>query len=354
MKLLKKTAVLWYTDQIMSAVAHPETVPSTPQSYPRDSAGRHMTVAVPTAHADETLRKVHERLLQNGHTYETINYVYVLDSDGTLHGVLSVKEIFSHPLTKRIGDVCKRAPLVSVYPDSHQEHVAYLALRHGIKAVPVVSRHHIFLGEITSDRILKILHKEMHEDTLRRAGIRHPAASSSNVLTLSLVTSFRHRIPWLCFGLIGGILAAKVIGLFDGLLSENLVLAAFIPLIVYMSNAVGMQMETYIIRDLAIDRSIPFFRYLVRHSIVVFAMGLVLGVVLFVSYGILSQDWFMASVLALSLFGTVLSSVCTGLLIPYAFSAFTLDPADASGPIATIIQDILSILIYFSIATVLL
>lgn len=313
-----------------------------------------MAVAVPVARARETLQEVHQRLLERSADFATINYVYVLDADGKLHGVLSVKELFSKPLTRTVGEVCKKTFIASIHPESHQKDAAYLALKHGIKAIPVVDKNHVFLGEIANDAILSILHKEMHGDTLKRAGIRHPGAVHSNVLELSLWTSLRHRIPWLLIGLFGGLLAARIIGVFEETLAKNLVLAAFIPLIVYMSDAVGTQMEAYIIRDLAIEKKLPFLRYLVRHFIVVSAIALVLAVLLIGSYGTFYHDWHMAGVLGLALFFAVLSSVVTGLVVPYLFSRFTLDPADASGPVATVLQDILSIVIYFGIATLLL
>lgn len=323
-------------------------------SYPRDSAGRHMTVQVPVASAHETLAQVHERLLERSADFATINYVYVLDAQGKLDGVLSVKELFSKPLTRTVGDVCKKTFIVSVHPESHQKHAAYLALRHSIKAIPVVDRNHVFLGEIANDAILSILHKEMHEDTLKRAGIRHAGGIHANVLKLPFLVSLQHRIPWLIVGLLGGLVVAKIVTLFETTLSQNLVLASFIPLIVYMSDAVRAQMEAYIIRDLALDRSLPFGRYLLRHCAVLVVLAVALSALLFFSFGAIYGDWRVAFVLAAALCIAIFSSLVTGLIIPYTFEKLSLDPADASGPVATIIQDMLSIVIYFGIATLLL
>ena len=296
-----------------------------------------------------------ERNLKRDHAqFDTINFIYVLSQERELLGVLSVKDLFSLDPNAKAGDVCKRSPLVSVKASTHQERAAYLALKHNIKAVPVVDMSGVFLGEISSDSILSILHKEMHEDTLKRVGITHPDALHATVLTLPLFTSFRHRIPWLFLGLIGGLFAAKIIGFFEQTLSKNLVLASFIPLIVYMSDAVGTQMEAYIIRDLATEQSLPVRRYFLRHAIVVVSIALVLGILLFSSYILFTDDVYMAFVLSVSLIASICSSLCTGLLIPLVFARHSLDPADASGPIATILQDMMSILIYFGIASALL
>ena len=319
-----------------------------------ETAADCMTKDVPVAHAEETLQEVHQRLLQRSGEYKTINYVYVLDHDRKLQGVLSVKELFSKPLTRTVGEVCTRMPLVYVHPDSHPKHAAYQALRHNLKAIPVLTKSHQFLGEITSDTILRVLHKEMHEDVLKRAGIRHGGGVHANVLQLSLLQSLRHRLPWLAIGLFGGILVATIVTFFETTLAENIVLASFIPLIVYMSDAVRAQMEAYIIRDLALDTSLPFGRYLLRHFIVLAALAFALSALLLVLFGFIYGDWSVGFVLSAALCAAIFSSLATGLIIPYAFERFGMDPADASGPVATIIQDMMSIVIYFGIATILL
>lgn len=312
-----------------------------------------MTSQVPVATEHQTIGQIHDELKRGSKDFKTINYIYILDADKKLVGTLSIKDIFSHPSDVKAGDACKRSPIVFVHPEAHQERAAYLALQHNIKAIPVVDKNKVFLGEITADSILSILHKEMHEDTLRRAGIRHPAAHAGT-LTTPFLSSLRHRLPWLLVGLAGGVLAARIIGLFESTLSENLVLAAFIPLIVYMSDAVRTQMEAYIIRDLAFDAGLPFLRYFCRQLLVVTGLGALLSLVLGVSYAAIGGDKPIAVVLSVSLLFAVISSVSTGVVVPYVFSRMKLDPADASGPVATILQDMLSIVIYFGIATLLL
>ncbi len=319
-----------------------------------ETAGHRMTAQVPVVTETQTLSEVRELLTKSGAGFKTVHYIYVVDAKRTFTGVLSVGDLFSSDLDRKVGDVCKRTPLVFTHPEAHQEHAAYLALKHGVKAIPIVDSTHRFLGVITSDEVLRILHKEMHEDAMKRAGIRHPAGMHANVLELSTLQSLRHRIPWLIVGLIGGLLAAKIVTLFEVTLEQNLILASFIPLIVYMSNAVRTQMEAYIIRDLALDRSLPFLRYLLRHLLVLVLLAFSLSALLFVSLGVIHGDWHIASVLSAALGVSIFSSVITGLLIPYMFEKMKLDPADASGPVATIIQDMMSIVIYFGIATLLL
>lgn len=286
--------------------------------------------------------------------FETINYVYVLEDSGKLIGIISLKEIFSRPAHIKAGRICRRKDLATIKPWKHQERVAYLALKHNIKAVPVVDGRHKFLGVIPSDTILHILYKETHEDLMRRAGIHSGHPPFDNILTMSLWQSFKHRLPWLFIGLVGGILAAKIIGVFEETLAQNLILAAFIPLIVYMSDAVGTQMEAFIIRDLAVDRHLPFLRYVFKQFVLVVVLAFFFSIILFAAGSYLYATPYIGIVLGASLFGAICSSMFTGLLIPYGFHKLKMDPANASGPVATVIQDILSIVIYFSIASYLL
>jgi magnesium transporter len=161
-------------------------------------------------------------------------------------------------------------------------------------------------------------------------------------------------LPWLAAGMLGGILIAKIIGRFEATLSENLILAAFIPLIVYMSDAVGTQMEAFIIRDLATDPGLNFFRYLFRQISIVLIIGLIISAGLFAVSNFFHGDMEISLVLSISMLAAIMSSVITGLCVPFLFSKLSFDPANASGPLATIIQDTLSVFIYFTVATALL
>ena len=177
---------------------------------------------------------------------------------------------------------------------------------------------------------------------------------TDDVIHMSVTKALTHRLPWLLIGLLGGIFSAKIIENFEKTLEQNLILAAFIPLVVYMADAVGTQMEAFIIRDLAMHPRMKFSKYLIKQLLTVSTMGILLSGSLFIISIFLYNSTSMALVLSLSLFVAILSSVVTGLFIPYFFERTRLDPANASGPIATIIQDIISVTIYFIIASKLL
>ncbi|TSC78630.1 MAG: magnesium transporter [Candidatus Peregrinibacteria bacterium Gr01-1014_25] len=328
--------------------------PEEMRALPADAAARRMIQAVPIVDPHVPIGDVRREMEAHMHMWESVHYVYIVDEWGKLVGVLSIRDVYRLPAGKAVGEVCKREGLVSVHPRDHQERAAYAALKHNIKAVPVVDHDRHFLGVLPSDVILHILYKEMHEDVLRRVGVTHHAALRDDVFHLTVWQSFRHRTPWLLAGLGGGLLVAKLIGVFEAVLQQHLILAAFIPLIVYMSDAVGTQMEAFVIRDLAIDRSLKFWRYFLRQLSVVVLIAASFSVLLALTTGLLYGAPALGMTLGLALAAAIFSSLCTGVVIPYLFSRLRMDPANASGPIATIIQDFLSVLIYFLIAQALL
>lgn len=317
-----------------------------------ESAGRLMTSRVPTIHGTATVSEVEQLLLCEGKNFETINYIYILNEDKHLKGVLSIKEIFrsqkSTPIRKLM---TKRVISVRVHTD--QERVALLALQHNLKAMPVIDKDDVFLGVITSDTILHILNNEAIEDILRLGGVLH-RGSIDDIFHLPILTSLKHRLPWLIIGLCGGIVVAGIVSSFEEVLSKNFILAAFIPLIVYMADAVGAQMSVFMIRDLAVSVRLQFFRYFMRQALLTGIMGVIISIVLYTMSTLLYHNPQVSLVLGIALFCAIISSLVTGLVVPYIFDRFRLDPANASGPIATIIQDGLSVIIYFAIASLIL
>lgn len=312
-----------------------------------------MTKRIPIVDTRALVSDVERLLLRHTRNYETISYVYVVDRAQKLHGVVSVKEVFRRPKSTTVASIMKRQ-LITALPQTHQERVALLALHHHIKAIPIVDRRMKLLGVVSSDMILHILHRESVEDILRFGGVFHPKTAFDDVLKIPLFTSLKHRLPWLVLGLFGGLLTATILGQFETLLSQNLILAAFIPLIVYMASAVATQMEAMIIRDLAINPRLPFLHYFLHQFLIVALIGGVTSILLYVLLIPFQSNETIRLVLGISMFFAILSSVMTGVIVPYLFGKIKLDPANASGPIGTIIQDLLSVIVYFGAASWLL
>lgn len=321
-------------------------------TYPHETAGRLMTPNIPSIEDNATVGDVEQMLLTDTKKFETIDYIYVVDKEKRLKGAFSPKELFRSD---------KQTPVKALLPenvisvDTHtdQEQVALLALRNNLKVIPVVGKEGELLGVVPNHIIMRVLDSEAVENILRLGGVAHKG-TFDDIFKLPLHVALKHRLPWLLLGLVGGMVTASIVGMFEGVLSKNLILAAFIPLIVYMADAVGTQTEAFIIRDLAVNPELNFARYVKRQTLIISLVGVVTSLVLYGATLILYHDFSISATLGLALFIATLSSLFSGLFIPYLFDKLNLDPANASGPVATIIQDVLSILVYFFIASSLL
>ena len=323
------------------------------KTYKRETAGHIMTRLVPMADSDSTIGEIEAMIIKKVADFDTINYVYIVGKDHKLKGVISIKEIYRQDKDEPVRKVMAKE-LISARPRTDQERVVYQALKHNIKALPVVDKMGIFHGVVPSDSILKTLYQETQEDILHLAGVHHSGAVFDNIMKMPLLVSLKHRLPWLLIGLLGGIMIAKIIQFYESTLVSNLIIAAYIPLVIYMASAVGVQMNSLIIRDLAFNPKFNFFKYFIKNFNVVILIGLFSGLVFYAVNCLIINDFIIRLVLSIAMLVAIVSSVFTGLVIPFILDKLKFDPANASGPIGTIIQDMLSVIIYFSVAAWLL
>lgn len=313
----------------------------------------YFTERVPTVPVEATVGDVERLLLDSAKNFDSIHYVYVLDTAKKLQGVLSIKDVFREPKPMPVERFMQKQ-IISARFGMKPSRIGYLALRHNIKAVPLVDRDGIFKGVMPADIILRTIYHSLSSDMFRFAGApgahRH-ATSYDDILHLSLPRTLLHRLPWLLIGLAGGLGIAKIVGAYETLLSEQLILAAFIPLIVYMAAATAAQTNAFIIRDLAVGANIRFGAYFFRELRNDVVIAAITGTMLFCIIGFFKDSWMLAGAVGTALFIAVVSSIFTGFLVPYILSKFRLDPANGTGPLATILQDGLSVAIYFSIAS---
>jgi magnesium transporter len=239
------------------------------------------------------------------------------------------------------------APIVA--PSVDQEVAASRAVRHGESALAVVDGHGHFVGVIPPHRLLTVLLAEHEEDLSRFAGFLKTTSVALATSEERVARRFRHRLPWLLLGLGGALLAADLVGAFEAHLQLNLMLAFFIPGIVYLADAVGTQTETVVVRALSLG--VPMRRMVGRELLTGVLIGMALAVV---AVPFVWWRWSDAG-LALSLGVSVLAACSTAtlaaMMLPWLFDTFALDPAFGSGPLATVVQDLLSIWIYLSVTT---
>ncbi|MDD2757388.1 MAG: magnesium transporter [Candidatus Pacebacteria bacterium] len=323
------------------------------KKYPIDSAGSIMIQDVPMINYDQTIGDVEDMLFRKASDVLTINYIHVIDSAKHLVGIFSIREIFLSHKKTAISKICHKK-IISVLPETDKEQVVMLALKNNLKSIPVVDKNNVFLGVIPNNLIIKTLYEEMTEDIMHMSGFSQEGPYGDAETSLPITNTLKRRLPWLIIGMMGGVLAAGVVGIFEEMLSKYIILAAFIPLIVYMSGASCSQMQAFIIRDLAFNPKLKFIHYLFKQSGITILMGLSTSIILYVISLLLYGEPMISFVLSIALLFAITSSLLAGTIIPFIFARLKLDPADASGPIGTIIQDTISVSIYLIVASWLL
>ena len=277
-------------------------------------------------------------------------YLYVVDENGKLIGVSSLRQLVVVPPDTPLKDFMI-TDVFTVKTDMDQEEVAKIVARYDILAVPVVDDTNKLVGIVTVDDVIDIIREEATEDILKMVG-----AGEEFIETKSIYKNIKMRMPWLFASCVGGIIASFIIGYFQSSLSKLAYLAAFIPVIMGMGGNVGVQSATITVRGLATGRlSIRDIWSVVSKQLMVGLMlglfyGFVVGMVAQLKY---TQTLFALSV-AIGVFSSMTMAALAGSLVPMTLAKINVDPAIASGPFVTTAIDIISVSIYFVIATTLL
>lgn len=313
-----------------------------------DTAGGLMTTEF-IALRDETTAQDAIDYIREYTPDHSVHYVYVVDSEDRLVGVISLRQLILAPPNEKLKNIMN-PQVIKASPEMDQERVANMITDYNLIALPVVDEEGRMLGKITADDAMEVIEEEASEDIARMAGIT-PAESLVDIPAASMIKS---RLPWLVVGLIGGIIAAFVVGSFEETLSSYLTLAMFIPVLVYMSDAVGTQSETIIVRGMAIEPNLAVKKYLFREIKVGAAIaafcGLLLSVAATLGWGPIS----FGAIIGVSIFLSILVVTFVAAFLPLFLRKMNIDPAMAAGPFATIISDILTLFIYFTTASIFL
>jgi magnesium transporter len=320
----------------------PDTAAPTP---PLRIAGELVAEGVPTCRPGDRVGDV--RRAMAGRRFESLDAVAVLEGE-RLVGLVRLVDLVAAADDARIGALMDDDP-PRIGPGADQEVAAWRAVSHHEGTMAVVGEGDRFLGLIPPHRMLAVLLREHDEDMARLGGFLAGSESARAASEEPVRRRVWHRLPWLLVGLAGAILAAVIVGGFEDQLSENVLLAFFIPGIVYMADAVGTQTETLVIRGLSVGVRIGG---VVRRELVT---GLIVGLILsaaFTAVGLLAwDDADVIVAVALALLAACSVATVVAMALPTLLDRLGIDPAFGSGPLATVIQDLLSILIYFLIAT---
>lgn len=315
-----------------------------------DTARQYMVARVPTALAADSVQAVRARL--TGAQFDYAGAVYILDDAGRLDGYVPLTALLAAAPQTLLADLRLPAP-PDAYLHTDQEHVASIALRHNLTAAPIVDTQRRLLGVVPPHALLEVLRHEHVEDLHRLAGIRHENMRARRAIEAPPLRRARDRLPWLLAGLGGSVIATVIMASYENALNANIAIAFFVPGIVYLADAIGTQTETIAVRGLSLSHA-PFssvIRGEVRTGAII---GVTLALCLFFPIWWWFADVRLATAVAIALFFAGTAATTIGVLFPWGLSRLGRDPAFGSGPIATIVQDVLSLLIYFATISLML
>lgn len=322
--------------------------------YDPDTAGGIMVPLPFKMHEQDTVQDAINAIHEQKDA-EMAFYIYVVDDNDRLTGIISLRQLLMvSPKTILQNIMIKR--LVTVHPETDQEEVARIISRYNFLALPVVDREHRLLGIVTVDDIIDVIREEATEDFLQMAGV----GKDREILLKTPVEAARIRFPWLFATFIGGLIVSGIVISFHQLLSRFVILAAFMPIIAGMGGNVGSQSSTIIVRGLATGR-INFqqiFKVLIGQIIIGFLLGIAFGILLTlfsnIFYRATENILLIGSVIGVSLCCELIIAAMLGTLVPMLLQRINVDPAVATSPIVTTSLDITGMLVYFSIATLIL
>jgi magnesium transporter len=330
-------------------------------AYAEDDAGGLMNPRYarvrPDASADEAIRYLQR---QARDVLETIYYVYVIDADQKVLGVVSFRDLFAAPADKPVRDLMA-TDLVTAREDMDQEELGRLFAQHDLQAIPVVDAHGRMKGIVTVDDIVDVLREEATEDIQKIGGTQ---ALDAPYLEVGLPKMVRKRVGWLAGLFVSEMLTTTAMSRFEAEIERAVVLAIFIPLIISSGGNSGSQASTLVIRAMALGevRLGDWWRVVRRELASGLAMGAILGGIgflrvelwqlLFHAYG--AHHFLVALTIAGSVIGVVTWGTLAGSTLPFLLKRFRLDPASASAPFVATLVDVTGIVIYFSVAALIL
>ena len=332
----------------MSADRSPATVPSG-RVEPLHFEAAQRAGSVPLAGPSTTAGQLREQMA--GVRFESAAHVVVCDEDRRLVGVARIEDVLAATPSTALSELMDHDPprIVDGLAGVDEEVAAWKAVRHGESALVVIDGDGRVLDVVPPRRIVEVLLAEHDEDLARLGGYLASTSSARHATEESIRVRFIHRLPWLLLGLAGAIVAARVVEAFADRLERDVLIAFFVPGIVYMADAVGTQTEAIVIRGLSVG--VPIGRVLRRELVT----GLVIGLALAVTFLPVGMAlWGRADItvaVAIALFAACSTATAVAMALPWLLHRRGHDPAFGSGPLATVIQDLLSLVIYLAVAS---
>ena len=277
-----------------------------------------------------------------------VHTIYIIDNNNILLGLLSLRNLLVSEKSTPIKSIIKK-DIISVKSYEKKEVVANIMNKYDLVVLPVVDKNNKLLGRITIDDVIDYVKEDAEKDYQMASGISEDIESNDNIFELT-----RARLPWLIIGMVGGILGAKIIGVFD--LENNFELAFFIPLIAAMGGNVGVQSAAIVVQGLANNnlQSNNISNKLIREFGVGLLNGIICSIIILFVTIILGFSFALSITVSISLLSVIIFAAIFGTFIPLILNKNNIDPALATGPFITTVNDILGLIIYFSIGQAIL
>ena len=313
--------------------------------YDEDTAGGLMGTEMIVVNENWSMPKCIDEMRKQAEDMDEIYYVYVVDDDDRLRGVLPLKKLITNPSVSKIKHVMKKDP-ISVHDSDSIEEVAETIEKYDLVALPVVDSIGRLVGRISVDDVMDEVREQHERDYQLASGISQDVETSDNVYTETAA-----RLPWLLIGMIGGLSNSVILGGFETGIATNPKMALFIPLIGGTGGNVGIQSSAIVVQGLANNtlKEGNIFTQILKESIVSIINASIISLVVFVYNFFMLGDRVITTAVSLSLFAVVMFASIFGTIVPLLLDKMKIDPALATGPFITISNDIIGMLIYMLI-----
>ena len=317
-------------------------------NYEEGTAGAMMAKELVKVQAEWTVNRAIREIRRQAEELEQVYTVYVVDPLGKLTGRLSLKHLLLNAESTRtkIQEIQETEDIITIGDLESSEKATKLMERYDLVALPVVNHEHELVGRITIDDAVDVMLEDAERDYQLASGISEDVESRDSVLTLT-----RARLPWLLIGLVGGIGGAYVIGAFD--IQKNAEMALFIPLIAAMGGNVGVQSAAIVVQGLASSNmgTQNMVSRLYKELGVGIINGLICGLLILGSSFLLGFGTALSITVSVSLIFVIIFAALFGTFVPLMLNRYRIDPALATGPFITTVNDIIGLMIYFAVGT---
>lgn len=316
-------------------------------SYEPDTAGGIMATEFVSIRENKTIEKTLKYLQKEAPDAESAYYLYVINKENVLKGVVSLRDIVCNDFDTKISEITN-TNVISVPYYMDQEEVAIKFEKYGFMTMPVVDENNKILGIVTVDDIVEVMQEETTEDIHRLGGV-----DEEEKVDGSLRDSIKSRLPWLIVNLITAILAASVVGAFEGTISQVVTLATFMPIVAGMGGNAGTQSLTIVVRGIALgeldkDNGMRIF---IKELLVGLTTGIVIGAIIAVLGFMWERNFVFGIVIGLAMILNMMVATMSGFIVPVILKKLKVDPALASAVFVTTVTDVLGFFFFLGLAT---